>query len=454
MCGIIAGFTPDLDLDRLAHRGPDAQQKLTIGPVTLGHTRLAIQDPLPRSNQPFVAGSVTLAFNGEIFNHHALREDLSWDWQTESDTETFAVGLATQGAEKFLPRIDGMFAAAWVEDGEPGVLHVARDRQGEIPLHLARSKPVMVASERKALDARGDAVVDIEPGTWCRITETGMRKHRWHTLRAEPRPAEMDEASFHLRQLLGGAVAARAISDVPVCTLLSGGIDSAVIAYHLKQIVPDLVCYTAKMDPRSPDLQAARLVAEVIDAPLVEIKVPPPSADDLTGVVRTIEQPSKAQTEIGWPCLHLAQAIRADGFKVTFSGEASDELWGSYEMSYHGIAREGWYGYRRNLTAKQAAKNFPRVNKVFMAHGIEARLPFCDPQVVDYALSLPMEAVRTGKDATGRKAVLNRAYSDVLPETVTNRPKLAFQTGLNLSKVIPVKDPARFYRAEFRRIYG
>lgn len=453
MCGIIAGFTPDIDLDRLAHRGPDSQQRVTIGPITLGHTRLAIQDPHPRSNQPFSAGPVTVVFNGEIFNHHALREDLVWDWETTSDTETLAVGLATQGAEKFLPLIDGMFAVAWVDENEPGVLHVARDRQGEIPLHLSR-KPVVVASERKALDAKGDVIVDIEPGTWCRITATGMRKHRWHTLRAEPAPATLDESSFHLRQLLGAAVASRAISDVPVCTLLSGGIDSAVIAYHLKQLVPDLVCYTAKLDPRSADLQAARLVAEVIDAPLVEIKVPVPTADDLTDVIRTIEQPSKAQTEIGWPCLQLAQAIRADGFKVTFSGEASDELWGSYEMSYHGIKQEGWYGYRRNLTAKQSAKNFPRVNKVFMAHGIEGRLPFCDPAVVDYALSLPMDAVRTGKDPNGRKAIINRAYADVLPEAVTNRAKVAFQTGLGLSKVIPLKDPARYYRAEFRRIYG
>jgi asparagine synthase (glutamine-hydrolysing) len=453
MCGILAGFDRSLDPSRLAHRGPDAQRRVTVGAVTLGHTRLAIQDPQPRSDQPFTFGDVTLAFNGEIFNHRELRGRFDHRWLTESDTETLAVGLASMGAD-FLPLIDGMFAAVWVDENEPDVLHAARDRQGEIPLHLSTHPTVVVSSERKALDATGKAVVDIGAGTYNRITATGMKTHRWHTLEAAPAGATLEESAVRIRLLLEQAVAARSIADVPVCTLLSGGIDSAIIALHLKQIVPDLVCYTARLDPRSPDLIAARLVAETIGAPLIEVDVPPPTADDLSEVVRVIEQPSKAQTEIGWACLQLAQRIDDDGFKVTFSGEASDELWGSYEMSYHGIRQEGWYGYRRNLTARQASKNFPRVNKVFMAHGVEARLPFCDPRVVDYALSLPEHAVRTGKDAKSRKAILSRAYSGALPAAITDREKVAFQTGLGLSKVIPVRDPARYYKAEFRRMYG
>ena len=450
MCGILAGFG-EPDLTRIAHRGPDAAGRHRYGLVTLGHTRLAIQDPLPRSNQPYQAGPVTVAFNGEIFNHRALRETLTWGWRTESDTETLAVGLALDGPA-FLAGIDGMFAVAWTDERDNGtVLHVARDRQGEIPLHWDR-KTAMVASERKALDGRGTAVIDIEPGTYAQITPTTVKVTRWHELTAQPRTATLDEAAIAVRKLLEQAVRSRAISDVPVCTLLSGGIDSAIIAYELSRIVPDLTCYTARMNPRSPDLAAAREVAEAIGRPLVEVDVTPPTADDLARVVTVIEQPSKAQVEIGWPCLRLAKVIRGDGFKVTFSGEASDELWGSYEMSYHGIRKEGWYRYRRNLTARQAGKNFARVNKVFMAAGVEARLPFCDPELVDYALSLPETAVRTGKDPSSRKAVLSKAYTGVLPERVLHRPKLPFQTGLGL--VAPLPDPARFYRAEYRRQFG
>lgn len=454
MCGIIAGFNPDLDVTRVAHRGPDAQGRVTVGHVTLGHTRLAVIDPLPRSDQPYTAGPVTVAFNGEIFNHRKLREQLAWGWRTESDTETLAAGLATMGPP-FLAEVDGMFAVAWTDDRDGGsVLHVARDRQGEIPLHLSRRRPVMVASERKALDGRGDSVIDIEPGTYCQITRQNMTVTRWHRLHADPIDATLTDAAARVRDLLASAVASRAVADVPVCTLLSGGIDSAIITYELSRIVPDLTCYTARMDPRSPDLAAARVVAEQLGLPLIEVDIPAPTADDLAAVITAIEQPSKAQIEIGWPCLWLARAIQSDGFKVTFSGEASDELWGSYEMSYHGIRREGWYAYRRNLTARQAGKNFARVNKVFMAHGVEARLPFCDPAVVDYALSLPIDAVRTGKDPARRKAVLSCAYAGALPEQILRRPKLPFQTGLNLSRVIPLEDPARFYRAEYTKQFG
>lgn len=455
MCGIIAGFTDNIDVTRLAHRGPDAAAARTIGAITLGHTRLAIIDPVARSDQPFVAGPVTIAFNGEVFNHRALRESLTWEWATESDTETLAAGIATEGPS-FLTRIDGMFAVAWADERDNGtVLHMARDRQGEIPLHLDRSSTVMVASERKALDGRGDAVVDIPAGTYVQVrADRTITTTVYHHLASIPREAGLDEAAACTRKLLTQAVASRSIADVGVCTLLSGGIDSAIIAYELKQLVPDLVCYTAVMDPRSPDLRAARVVAGAIGAPLIEVAVPAPTADDLTRVVAVIEQPTKTQVEIGWPCIKLAEAIRGDGYKVTFSGEGSDELWGSYEMSYHGILKEGWFGYRRNLTARQAAKNFPRVNKVFMGNSVEARLPFCDPAVVDYALSLPMDAVRTGKGPSQRKAVLSRAYADVLPSLVTERPKIAFQTGLGLAKVIPVPDPARYYRAEFSRLYG
>ena len=89
-----------------------------------------------------------------------------------------------------------------------------------------------------------------------------------------------------------------------------------------------------------------------------------------------------------------------------------------------------------------------------MAHGVEARLPFLDPDVIDLALSLPREAVQDGKSHP--KAVLQRAYRGRLPASVTSRPKVAFQGGLGLKAAIArtLPDPARFYRAEYGRLYA
>ncbi|MFF4403824.1 asparagine synthase-related protein [Streptomyces sp. NPDC001404] len=265
-----------------------------------------------------------------------------------------------------------------------------------------------------------------------------------------------EEATSRLSHALARAVDRRVISDVPVCALLSGGIDSAAIVLELTRHHPDLTCYTARLDPRSTDLRLARATADMLGVHLIEVPVKPPTTDDLAIAVATIEQAYKAQVEIAWPCLALAAAMRADGFKVTYSGEGSDELWASYGFAYRGIATTGWYTYRRNLIAAQAVRNFPRVNKAFMAHSIEGRLPFLDPDLVALALSMPREAVQDGDTPSGRKAVLQRAYRGRLPAPVTARAKIAFQDGLGLKGAISsvLANPARYYRAEHHRLYG
>jgi asparagine synthase (glutamine-hydrolysing) len=468
MCGLVAA-AGSVDLGpavaALAHRGPDASAVAESGGCTLGHTRLAIQDPQERSGQPFRDGPVLLAYNGELFNAPAVRlmvekAQPGRTWQTTGDTEVVAAALAALGPGRALPALDGMFALVWTDDRDPGALHAARDRQGEIPLHVHRARPVLYASELKAFTALGrrcgPAVLDVGPGEWWRTEAVSgaTARRAFHQLRAHPADWTLESATKALGAALATAVDRRAIADVPVCSLLSGGIDSAAIALELKRHYPDLVCYTARLDPKSRDLRCARETAEMIGARLVEVDVPPPTADDLARSVARIEMDYKAQVEIAWPCLALARAIRSDGFKVTYTGEGSDELWASYGFAYHGLAKSGWFEYRRGLVAAQARRNFPRVNKAFMAHGVEGRLPFMDPDVVDLALSLPQRAVQDGKSRP--KAVLQRAYAGRLPESVTTRAKVAFQDGLGLKDLIrqTLPDPARFYRAEHRRIYG
>jgi asparagine synthase (glutamine-hydrolysing) len=148
--------------------------------------------------------------------------------------------------------------------------------------------------------------------------------------------------------------------------------------------------------------------------------------------------------------------MRADGYRVTYTGEGSDELWASYGFAYRGIQASGWYGYRRELIAAQAVRNFPRVNKAFMSAGVEGRLPFLDPDLVTLALSMPLDVVRDADTPAGRKAVLSAAYRDQLPPSVLRRGKVAFQDGLGLKTAITdaLPNPVRYYRAEHSRLYG
>lgn len=446
-------------LEKIAHRGPDASGIYSDGIASLVHTRLSIVDPVPRSDQPFRYGSTVVSFNGEIWNHQELRDDLGGSFSTESDTETLAACLDTYG-EGILPRLNGMFAFAWCRDDEPGVINLTRDRFGEIPLHVVKLKDGwMFASELKALGRASGRAQWVEPGSILRLNETGHDRRYYVDIKLDSLGAVSEDdpykAADKVGELLERSCNERLMSDVPVCTLLSGGIDSSAIAALIAPKLPNLVAYTAVLDPKSRDLRMARSVASELGIELREVKVPPPTAAGLSEVVRTIELPHKAQVEIGWACLHLARRMKQDGFKVTYSGEGSDELWGSYSFAYHALANGADFReYRHELFATQHRKNFARCNKVFMAYGVECRLPFLNPDLVSYSLGLPESVVRDGKRKP--KAVLERAMQGLLPDEVVYRPKVAFQDGMGLKKeaASAVNSPRRFYTAEHKRCYG
>lgn len=457
MCGLIGGQLPaqqvEAALPLIDHRGPDAAGVEQVGPWALGHTRLAIVDLDARANQPMTRGSVVVTFNGEVWNHRDLRSVVP-ELVTESDTEVLAWVLAGHPVDEALGMLHGMFALAW-SDGTDVLL--ARDLYGEIPLHVGRTRTGawVWASELHALLALGavpGTVRWVEPGTYWRITPDGDASITYW------RPAWGGPAAgspARLRQLLAEACDDRAMGDVPVACLLSGGIDSSVVAFELAKHIDELVLYTAVHDPKSPDLTAAREVAEVLACPLIEVPVKPPTADDLAAVIATIEMPHKAQVEIAWACMGLADALAADGVKVVLSGEGSDELWASYGRSHFGIEKDGWYGYRQGTFLGQHRKNFARCNKVFMRRGIECRLPFLHGPLVAEAMTWTRESVEFSPSWGGRarqKAILGAAYEDVLPERVVRRPKLAFQTGAKLDEAAgaAVAAPKRYYAAEFR----
>lgn len=349
-----------------------------------------------------------------------------------------------------------MFALAWTTDFES--IHLARDQFGEVPVHAG---PVVggyaFASELKGLAPYGIGNAElVEPGTVVTLNRSWAGKRRWYDLPTTTSLLDRDDAADYLRGLIAVGAKERAISDVPVCALLSGGIDSAAVLYHLRDHVPGIVAYTAVMDEKSRDLRCARETAEVLGVPLVEVPIDPPTSADLRDVVGAIEMPFKAQVEIGWACLSLAEQMAADGFKVTFSGEGSDELWASYGFAYHAldVKHEDWFQYRKNLFVGQHRKNFARCNKVFLTHGVECRLPFLHRELAEFAISLPRDVVQDGRSRP--KDVIQRAYRGLLPDSIVNRPKLAFQDGLGLKDEAAraVSDPRRFYRSAFAELFS
>jgi asparagine synthase (glutamine-hydrolysing) len=436
-------LNPDAALASIAHRGPDSAGIFVLGETTLGHTRLAIQDPSDASAQPFHHDSITLTYNGEAYNGAQLRRELPGPWSTSGDTEIVAKLLAQSGPDG-LDRISGMFALAWLD--EDSGTWLARDRYGKIPLYaLRRGERWLWASERKALPT-GTQPVPIAPGTAVHV-DTG-RVIRW-AQSADPLPPEPGM----VLDLLAAGVEERLISDRPVCFLLSGGLDSSLVLTLAARVHPEPVAYTAVYDTNSADLLAARRVAAELDVPLVEVKTPHPDAAAVSAAVRAIETPMKAQVEIALANLPLAHAIAADGFRVVLSGEAADELFGGYGnliISARNTDDDGWRRLRQAQVEKMSRGNFMRVNKVFMAAGVEARLPFMHRPLVDLALAAGLA------DCPPGKTLLKRAARGVLPDWVINRTKDTFQggTGISAAAASVIAAPTRFYNAEARRIFG
>lgn len=471
MCGIAGTVGPGdrvpAALDAIAERGPDARGIAEFGPFTLGHVRLSIVDLDSRSDQPMTRGAVTVAYNGELWNFRALRTELETagaTFTTEGDTEVVAVALDAWGPEA-LSRFDGMWGLAWYDERDDA-LRLSRDRYGEVPLHWGRTPDgsFTYGSELRALAALGTAPASvrwIEPGTVATIrADRTVAVEAYDVADVTPVDVTLEEASADIVRLLGEGCAQRAaVADVPVAALLSGGIDSAAIVAFLAPLVPDLRCYVAVHDPKALDVRRARETAEFVGVELVEVPVAAPTADDLASTVRTIEMPHKAQVEIAWACLALADRLHDDGVRVVYTGEGSDELWASYGSSFHGVQQYGWHEYRRRLFYGQHRKNFPRCNKVFMRRSIEARLPFLHPPLVRYALHAP-EAAIVGRNGAGQlkvpKWALRHGMTGLVPDSVVKRPKVAFQDGAGLkdSAALAVADPRRFYALEFDDAYG
>ena len=274
MCGILGAagsrsVAPDTDfldaLDLIRHRGPDSGSVWGEAGIRLGHRRLAVIDLDNRANQPMQFGRLTIVFNGEIYNHRELRECLiarGAAFSTESDTEVLLLAWSHWGPD-CLSRLEGMFAfALW--DGYQKKLYLARDRYGEKPLFVHESdKGIAFASEMPplirlsggALQENKTAtglyflysyipapygafrdVSQLEPGCYLEwSTETGAMRHQYYNLKAElemsPEKPCLDyrAAQEALRTKLSDSVRERVVTaDVPVASLLSGGIDSSI----------------------------------------------------------------------------------------------------------------------------------------------------------------------------------------------------------------------------------
>ncbi len=349
--------------DVLQHRGPDGHGLWVEGSVGLGHRRLAIVD-LEGGGQPMATEdrSAWIVFNGEIYNHGALRsklEALGHRYQTRSDTETI-LHLYQEHGERCVEHLQGMFAfALW--DRKHRSLLLARDRLGIKPLYYAcTDHEILFASEIKAILAAGGIAPEFNPSvlpeflgtrfvssdetffrgirkllpgrTLCWSPERGFRELRYWRLPVQTDESEMTlrERAFDVRERLAAAVKSHLMADVPLGLFLSGGLDSSGLAALMAKMVPEPIrtFSVGFSEAEANELAYARLAAASVGAEHREIVV---SAEEffeaLPRLVWHEDEPVAFPSSV--PLYFVSRLARAH-VKVVLTGEGADELFLGY----------------------------------------------------------------------------------------------------------------------------
>jgi asparagine synthase (glutamine-hydrolysing) len=445
MCGIAVAINwdgADAVVQRLIagmlHRGDVTDPLITVGNnVAMCTRRLRIVDAA-HGVQPQASFDERLlvSFNGEIYNHVALRrelEALGVRFRTECDTEVIANAIRTWGPAG-IKRLSGMYAFV-AFDTATGDFLAARDPFGVKPLYLTLSpnsgvlfcseiSPLLGATER-------DDVLLLPPGHVFTHNFCGRHYNLpSSTVSSTASPQELD-------RILSEAVRVRVPSNLPIATLFSGGIDSTLVTHYARRFCPTMPGYIA-VGSNAPDHIYAKRYADDTGLDLREVPVEAHYAKMLSLIETTVDAVEAFEPAVIRPSLHtylVSQRIHEDGFRVALCGEGADELFAGYSPLEYAFTLSNGLGrhVQAQCLSMMHRANLQRVDRCSMQFQLEIREPILDQSVVGYASKLDKSALvkQTGDVPVG-KALLRTLYDlypSELPTLIRDRRKMPFHEG-------------------------
>ncbi len=436
------------------HRGPDWSGVYVDDGAILVHERLAIVDPASGA-QPLRSrdGALALAVNGEIYNHVALREASGYAFTTGSDCEV--INALYRGDDvDFVSKLNGIFAfALW--DGEGKRYLIARDPMGVCPLywgHDAHGR-LCVASEMKALVGVCADVAAFPPGHVYDSASGALR--RYYDKPWRDYAATRGHAPHALRQAFERAVHRQLMTDVPYGVLLSGGLDSSLVAACAAKFARERVEDDDRSEawwPRlhsfaiglegSPDLAAAKVAADALGTVHHGfVYTFQEGLDAVPEVIRHLETYDVTTIRAATPMYLLARRIKAMGVKMVLSGEGSDEIFGGYLYFHKAPSAEAFHEETVRKLDALHAYDCLRANKAMMAWGVEARVPFLDLEFIDVAMGMDAQYKMAGHGRI-EKHVLREAFEGALPKEILWRQKEQFSDGVGYGWIDGLKGHA------------
>lgn len=421
MCGILAVFNTNLPLHvlqsyarKLRHRGPDASGHVKGPDYFIAHERLAIIDPVSGA-QPFQNNGI-LAVNGEIYNHEPLRtgEEL-----TGSDCEVILTNSG-MGLKNLLKMLDGVYAFVLYQDGK---VFAARDPVGVMPLYYGYGfdGSIAFASEMKALEGLVGVVKKFPPGHYYDGAISCFESLGACMMLNETVPCA-------IKPLLQDAVNKRTMSDVPWAVLLSGGLDSAIVAYLASLHHKPLQTFCIGLEG-SQDCKAAQQVADHIGSKHTNFTFTVEEGwDAIQDVIYHLETFDVTTIRAGVPMYLLARRVRSMGIKMVLSGEGSDEIFGGYLYFHNAPDAMSFQQECFDKIKRLHLYDCLRANKAMAAFGVECRVPFLDRNFLKHSMQLP-PAQRMPQNGV-EKHLLRSQFEGCLPESILWRQKEQFSDGV------------------------
>ncbi|KAI8908912.1 asparagine synthase [Gorgonomyces haynaldii] len=491
MCGIFAVFNAQNPTafraratqlsKKIRHRGPDWSGLVIKDNHVLCHERLAIVG-IDSGAQPLTSedGQIVLCVNGEIYNHVSLRKKLKreYKFKTHSDCEVL-IYLWLEMGKDMVNVLDGMYSFV-LYDARTKEFFACRDHVGITTLYQGLNKDgsVWFASEMKALNEECERIIAFPPGHYySSVTKDWTQYYKPGWFDAPPNEqqlsqSELDKMYLDLRAALENSVKKRLMSDVPYGVLLSGGLDSSLIAsiaVRQRRTEQDLTCEDDDIRsafssvqawpklhsfsiglPGSPDLEAAKKVADFLGTKHHAFTFTVQEGiDAIFDVIYHLETYDVTTIRASTPMYLLSRKIKAMGVKMVLSGEGSDEIFGGYLYFYAAPDARALHTETISRIQNLHYSDNLRANKSTMAWGLEARVPFLDKQFLEVAMKVPPATKMHRQPPYNfkmEKYILRKAFDNpedpYLPDEVLWRQKEQFSDGVGYSWIDTLKEHA------------
>ncbi len=465
MCGIVCAFEINqssknlrpqvLEMSKkIRHRGPDWSGIYVSKRAILSHERLAIVDPIS-GKQPLYSEnrSMVLAVNGEIYNHLNLRDQFkcTYNFKTDSDCEVL-IPMYQKYGPNFVKKLNGIFAFA-IYDKVKDEYFIARDHIGIIPLYMgwSQDRTFFISSELKALESYCAEIEIFPPGNYIH-SKDGMLKRWYKKVWKANNYKKKEDVKGDIRNSLESAVKRQLMTDVPYGVLLSGGLDSSIIAsvvnrFSKKRVEtdnslnawwPQVHSFSVGLK-ESPDLIAAKLVSKHLNTVHHEvIFTVQEGMDAIEDVIFKLETYDITTIRAATPMYLMARVIKSMGIKMVLSGEGADEIFGGYLYFHKAPNSIELHNETIRKLNNLHLYDCLRANKSMAAWGVEARVPFLDKDFIEVAMTIDPEH-KLIKNGEMEKSILRESFHGYLPDSILFRQKEQFSDGVGYNWIDSLK---------------